>query len=221
MDKAALLQLGYETVLRFIEENQFRTLIVDKGDYILKQHQLVDEIYWASPAHFSISHTAENGKRLSLGDYSLADNFFGEFEYFTDAQSPFDMIATAKAELIVIPSAQFTELLLKDGRVAFWMNHRISTIYQHTMNIALERSLYPLKFNIINDIVARHTLPTRSIHHAYMYQEAERFGCTERAYARIVRELIDEGLVTKSHDKSTLTPVDLERLQRYLEKYQQ
>ncbi|EGU31544.1 cyclic nucleotide binding protein, putative [Vibrio ichthyoenteri ATCC 700023] len=220
MDKMNLLQQGYEIVRRFIETEPFRTLSVGKGDYILKQHQVVNEIYWASPAHFAILHTAKNGKRLSLGDYSLEDNLFGEFEYFSGELSPFDMIATTKLELIAIPKQKFTQLLLNEGLVAFWLNHRISSIYQHTMNIALERSLYPLKFNIIKDMVTRHTLPEQSINHGYMYQEAERFGCTERAYSRIIRELIVEGLITKSDDKSTLIPVDINHLQRYIEKYQ-
>ncbi|KII75703.1 Crp/Fnr family transcriptional regulator [Vibrio renipiscarius] len=220
MDKTRLLQQGYEIVRAFIAQENFRRVSVNKGDYIVKQHQEVNEIYWASPAHFAIVHTAKNGKRLSLGDYSLADNLFGEFEFFSGELSPFDMIATAKTDLIAIPTQTFTELLLRETKVAFWLNHRISSIYQHTMNIALERSLYPLKFNIIKDMVTRHVSPTQSIHHSYMYQEAERFGCTERAYARIIRELIDEGLIIKSHDKSTLRPLDIERLQDYLDKYQ-
>ncbi|WP_418113206.1 cyclic nucleotide-binding domain-containing protein [Vibrio scophthalmi] len=220
MGKTLLLQQGYEIVRTFIAEENFRRVSVGKGDYIVKQHREVNEIYWASPAHFAIVHTAGNGKRLSLGDYSLVDNLFGEFEYFSGELSPFDMIATAKTDLIAIPTQRFTELLLRESKVAFWLNHRISSIYQHTMNIALERSLYPLKYNIIKDFVMRHVMPTQSIHHSYMYQEAERFGCTERAYARIIRELIDEELIAKSHGKSTLILLDVQRLQNYLDEYQ-
>lgn len=220
MDKTNLLREGYDIFRQYIEAEHFRTLDVDKGDYIVKQHQRTNDIYWASPAHFAILHTAENGKRLSLGDYSLEDNLFGEFEYFTGELSPFDMMATEKTALVVIPKQRFTELLLKEGKVAFWLSHRISSIYQHTMNIALERSLYPLKFNIIKDMVSRHTLPEQSMNHTYMYQEAERFGCTERAYSRIIRELIAEGMIIKSDDKSTFIPVDIDLLQQYLKKYQ-
>ncbi|BBM64768.1 N-ribosylnicotinamide CRP regulator [Vibrio alfacsensis] len=216
-----LLQDGYDLFRGFVENQAFRKVAVNKGEYIIKQHQMVKDVYWASPAKFTIRHTAENGKILSLGDYSLADNLFGEVEYFSQKLSSFDMIAADKLELLVIPTEHLRDFLLRESKAAFWLNHRIVTIQQFTMHIALERALYPLKFNIIKDLIQRHTSQTPWINHAYMYQEAERFGCTERAYARVIRELIDNGAIIRQGDKSTLIPVDIERLKAILTTYQE
>ena len=221
MDKSKILAEGLSKIRQWVKNQEYRTIQVSKGDFIIKQHTQVSEVYWADNAQFSVLHTAENGKTLSLGDYHLADNFFGEMEFFSDGPSPFSVVATSDVELIAIPMDKFAELLLQDGHIAFWMNHRMSIIYLNTMSIAIERSLYPLKYNIIKDLVDRHTCNEKSQGHSYMYQEAQRFGCTERAYTRIIRELIDEGLVAKESDKSGVVPVNLDALTQSLEKYYQ
>ncbi|MDC5805719.1 Crp/Fnr family transcriptional regulator [Vibrio europaeus] len=221
MDKNKILSDGLNKLRQLVKREQYKTLHVSKGDFIIRQHSEVNEVYWTEAAQFSVLHTAENGKTLSLGDYYLEDNFFGEMEFFSDKPSPFSVVATQDAQLTVIPKERFAEFLLEDAQVAFWMSHRMSNIYLNTMHIAMERSLYPLKFNIIKDMITRYTSGTHSRGHSYMYQEAQRFGCTERAYTRIVHELIKEGLVKKGVDSSEVVPVDIDKLNDYLEQYYQ
>lgn len=220
MNKKQILTDGLEKLRQLIKRDNYKTLQVCKGDCIIRQHSEVKEIFWTEAARFSLLHTAKNGKTLSFGDYYLEDNFFGEMEFFSDKPSHFSVFATQDAKLTVIPKERFSEILLADPAIAFWMSHRMSNIYLNTMNIAIEHSLYPLKFNIIKDMVTRHTSDARSRAHSYMYQEAQRFGCTERAYTRIIHELIKDGLVTKNAS-SEVVPVDLDKLSDYLEQYYQ
>ncbi|MDN3684956.1 Crp/Fnr family transcriptional regulator [Vibrio sinaloensis] len=167
-------------------------------------------------------HTAENGKTLSLGDYFLRDNLFGEMEFFSQTSPVHSVSLQPPARnWWLFLKRSLPIFLLQDGHIAFWMNHRMSNIYINTMGIAIERSLYPLKFNIIKDLISRHTSVGASLGHTYMYQEAQRFGCTERAYTRIIHELIKEGLVRKDSDSSAIVPVDIKALQSYLEDYYQ
>ncbi|KJY82135.1 cAMP-binding protein [Vibrio galatheae] len=221
MDKNQILSSGLAKLRQLVKQEPYKSQQVRKGECIIHQHSEVKEVYWTEAARFSVIHTAENGKTLSLGDYYLEDNFFGEMEFFSDAPSPFSVIATEDAVLTVIPKEKFAEFLLEDPHVAFWMSHRMSNIYLNTMNIAMERSLYPLKFNIIKDMLARFTSQDSARGHSYMYQEAQRFGCTERAYTRIIHELIKEGLVKKGADNSQIVPVDLDQLHDYLNQYYQ
>lgn len=219
MKRADIFNEGRDRFRARVAEQDFRRFVVDKGDYITRQHQEITDVYWAREAHFSILHTAENGKTLSLGDYQLDDNFFGEVEFFSGNLCSFDAVATAEFELIVIPQDKLTDILIDDSMIAFWMNHRMSDMYQRSMVTAIDRSLFPLKFNVIKDIVNRYTAQALPTSHTYMYQEAQRFGCTERAYTRVIHELIDEGMVRKGNDASSITPVDIERLKDYLAKY--
>ncbi|WP_245907102.1 Crp/Fnr family transcriptional regulator [Photobacterium sanctipauli] len=216
-----ILSKGPERFRQLIEKESFQRIVRHKGDYIIRQEHDVTEVYWSAAAQFILLHTALNGKTLSLGDYYLEDNFFGEIEFFSGNPCSFDVVATATTELVVIPKERFADILLQDATISFWMNHRMANMYQSSMNIAIERSLYPLKFNIIKDIVNRWTSETRSLNHVYMYQEAQRFGCTDRAYTRIIHELIKEGLVKKGEDNSSIIPVNLERLKDYISQSQQ
>lgn len=220
MKKAEILQTGCERFRQVVESENFKTIEIQKGEFITRQSQQIKEVYWAREAQFSILHTAENGKTLSLGDYRLKDNFFGEVEFFSGHLCAFDAVATADVKLSVIPLERLTEIVVQDGMIAFWMNHRMSNMYQQSMSTAIDRSLYPLKFNVIKDIVNRFTTQSHANNHAYMYQEAQRFGCTERAYTRIIHELIDEGLVKKGSDASTIIPVDIDALKALIASYQ-
>lgn len=221
MNKAEILKEGQERFRQLIENENLRTITLQKGDYIARQHSEVTEVFWSRNAQFVVLHTAQNGKTLSLGDYSLEDNFFGEVEFFSGRPCSFDVVATAEIELVVIPNDRFSEILIQEGTIAFWMSHRMSNMYQTSMNTAIERSLYPLKFNIIKDIVSRYTSSDRSVNHSFMYQEAQRFGCTERAYTRIIHELIDQGFVRKGEDPSSIIPVDVQLLVDYINDYHQ
>ncbi|WP_338069671.1 Crp/Fnr family transcriptional regulator [Photobacterium lutimaris] len=216
-----ILSKGPERFRQLVKNENFRRITRYKGDYIVRQEHEVTEVYWSAAAQFMLLHTALNGKTLSLGDYYIEDNFFGEIEFFSGNLCSFDVVATATTELVVIPKERFSEILLQDATIAFWMNHRMANMYQSSMNIAIERSLYPLKFNIVKDIVNRCTTESRSLSHVYMYQEAQRFGCTDRAYTRIIHELIKEGLVKKGEDNSSIIPVNLDRLVDYLNQCQQ
>ncbi|WP_028862765.1 Crp/Fnr family transcriptional regulator [Psychromonas aquimarina] len=219
MNKGEILNEGLERLRQIAKSGEFRTVYLDKDDYIIRQHQELNEVYWFDEVHFVVNHTAPNGKTLSMGEFFIENHLTGEIEFFSEKQCQFDVITMAPTEMIAIPKERFTEILLCEAKVAFWLSHNMSGMYQETMDIAIERSLYPLKFNIINDIVRNHASAARPKRHSYMYQEAQRFGCTERAYTRVISELIDEGMLTKGPDNRSVIPVDIEMLVEYIESY--
>lgn len=220
MNQTQLLERGLKHIREFVASPEFKTKRFFEGDYIVKQDQQLDFVYWASVVQYSIFHTAQNGKSLSLGDYYSEDRFFGEVELFSDEGFQFDVVATADVDLTVIPYSAFVEFLANDGAVAFWMNSKMATVYQQSMQVAIERSLYPLRFNILKDIMCQAEEAAPSVNHAYMYQEAQRFGCSERAYNRVVRELIDEELISKRDSDNRLLPKNIPAIAQCLERYQ-
>ena len=79
-NKKEILEHGLNEILKWVERCNFKRRSVKQGQFIVKANNKVDEIYWSEEARFSIIHMAENGKTLSLGDYHLKNNFFGEIE---------------------------------------------------------------------------------------------------------------------------------------------
>lgn len=97
----------------------------------------------------------------------------------------------------MIPTEQLTWILLQDGTIVYWLNFNTSQLYQDSMDLAIERSMYPLKYNILKDILQRYINAKSGGSRVFMYQEARRFGCTERAYNLIIHELLDQMLIIK------------------------
>lgn len=192
MIKAKLLEDGLRSIRSLINHSNYREIQIEQNDYVVKQNDRLNCVYWADFAHYSIQHTSENGKVLSLGEYRSENRFFGEVEFFSDRACQFDVIASEDITLVVIPNEQLTKIITEDSIIAFWMSCNMSSVYQTSMDIAIERALYPLKYNILKDMLRRHTARASSTNHMLMYKEAQRFGCTERAYNRVIHELIDE-----------------------------
>lgn len=218
-NKKEILERGLDEILKWIARCNFKRRSVKQGQFIVAANNKVDEIYWSEEARFSIIHMAENGKTLSLGDYHSKNNFFGEIEFFSERSGCFSAIASENLELTCIPKDTLTQFFLHNGHAAFWMNHRISSIYLSTMDIASERSLYPLKYNILKDILRRENTSAPDTSHHYIYQEAQRFGCSDRAYARVIKELINDGLIKKGTIPTQLKVIDLTQIENYLKRY--
>tara|TARA_B100001057_G_C22761900_1_gene916147 strand:- start:312 stop:980 length:669 start_codon:yes stop_codon:yes gene_type:complete len=218
-NKKEILEHGLDEILKWIARCNFKRRSVKQGQFIVTANSKVDEIYWSEEARFSIIHMAENGKTLSLGDYHSKNNFFGEIEFFSERSGSFSAIASENLELTCIPKDTLTQFFLHNGHAAFWMNHRISSIYLSTMDIAIERSLYPLKYNILKDILRRESTSAQDTSHHYIYQEAQRFGCSDRAYARVIKELISDGLIKKGTIPTQLKVIDLTQIENYLKRY--
>lgn len=219
MIKAKLLEDGLNSIRSLIKNSNYREIQIDQDGYIVKQNEFLDCVYWADFAHYSIQHTSENGKVLSLGEYRSKNRFFGEFEFFSDRPCQFDVIASEDITLVVIPNEQLTKIITADSIIAFWMSCNMSSVYQTSMDIAIERALYPLKYNILKDMLRRHTARASSTNHMLMYKEAQRFGCTERAYNRVIHELIEEGLIKKEKDTKAITLTDINKIANCLENY--
>lgn len=218
MKNEEILSEGLVNIRLFVSNSDFKKVLIKEGEYIIKQNQKLDCVFWSSVSQYTICHTSQNGKTLSLGDYYSEDRFFGEVELFSNGGCQFDVIATADTELVAIPVNSFVDIMSKDGKLAFWINRNMANIYQESMSIAIERTLYPLKFNILKDFIKRQMSKSQYVNHEFMYQEAQRFGCTDRAYNRVIHELIDDG-VMKKNGSSSIELMDIDRAEELLLKY--
>ena len=78
-----------------------------------------------------------------------------------------------------------------------------------------------MSYNIAKDCLLRAENNNPTLLRAYptVNAEAERFATTERAYRRVVTELVEKGLVLRSNDG--LQAVDIPRLSDYVDSFAQ
>lgn len=193
--------LGYEELCNEVRSVKCKTKLFSENDCILKQGQTIDNLYWVDCGTFSMDYTAENGKRYSLGNMFVDRFILGELEFLTETSCQFSVIATESIEVKVIPRVFFTNLLSKNANVGIWLSRKLSESYQKGMNSTMNRFLQPIVYSIGWDIYERHMELRPNISFQYIYRESERFGCSERAYRRVISSLVEIGLIDNSENE--------------------
>lgn len=84
--------------------------------------------------------------------------------------------------------------------MALFFATAIAIDYQDTVDIFTCRMLYPISYNIALDLYHSHCHHNPVSGFRKGYQEAERFGTTDRVYRRAVKELMDKGLVERGEE---------------------
>lgn len=151
---------------------------------------------------------ADNGKVFSLGQRFVSDTIIGEIEYLTQTPSQFSVVANDVMTVKVIPLAMMERILLTHAEVGIWLSQLLSISYQRGMAKTMERFLQPLVFNIMVDIYERYQQNKPLVDFSQVYREAERFGCSERNYRRVISQLIDEQYIRKQLSEYVICDVE-------------
>lgn len=157
---------------------------------------------------------ADNGKVFSLGQRFVSDTIIGEIEFLTQTPSQFSVVANELMTVKVIPLAMMETILLAHAEVGIWLSQLLSISYQRGMAKTMERFLQPLVFNIMSDIYERYQQHKPLVDFSQVYREAERFGCSERTYRRVISQLIDEQYIRKQSSEYVIC--DVEKFRRIL-----
>ncbi|PSU49364.1 Crp/Fnr family transcriptional regulator [Photobacterium frigidiphilum] len=199
---------GYELLCQLIEKHKLKTKQLQPGDYLLKQGQEITELYWVEMGQYTVGYTANNGRHFSLGLYFADNCLIGEIELLTDTPCQFDVCANEIITAKVVPIYLLTEMMQQTPELAIWLSQSLSMKYQGTMTTTLNRILHPLIYNIAWDIEQRYLEAKAQVNFTQVYKEAERFGCSERVYRRVVNQLLEMGLVEKLDNQLEVKSID-------------
>lgn len=155
-------------------------------------------MYWITLGEYTMHYNAENGKTFSLGQRFVSDTIIGEIEYLTQTPSQFSVVAHEAMAVKVIPLAMMDSILTSHVEVGVWLSQLLSLSYQRGMAKTMERFLQPLVFNIVADLYERHQQQKPLVDFSQVYREAERFGCSERTYRRVINQLMEENYIQKT-----------------------
>lgn len=197
--------LGYELLCKEVEESKCKTKIFHENDYILTQGQSINYLYWVDMGTLSFDYTANNGKRYSLGNVFVSQFILGDIECLTDTQCQFSVIAKESIEVKLLPVKFFVNLLKTNANIGIWLSRRLSKSYQNDMHLTMNRFLQPLIYSIGWDIYERYINLRENVGFHLINKESERFGCSERTYRRVIKTLMESGLIEKSGNEVIIT----------------
>lgn len=187
---------------------------VKDGDIILNQGKELKELVLVPRGKISLAHTAANGRRLQLGTIECDMQLFGEMEFFTAYACQLDIIAEESFSIHTCSFEEFETALIYHPNLAICFAEAMAIDYQDTLDIFFNRMLYPIAYNIADDLYRQYqnNMPMDGFSKTYL--EAERFGTTDRVYRRAVKELIDLGIVIRGNEGLKIINIPL--LEAYL-----
>ncbi|RTR38014.1 Crp/Fnr family transcriptional regulator [Shewanella canadensis] len=210
----SLAQQGFKIFCREIELRALKAKVFYPCEYLLHQGQEILELFWVESGKFTIDYTANNGRIYNLGLNVVEHHLFGEVEYLTSSPCQFNVKASEIVQTKVLPAKLMTEILQVDPSVGIWMSQALSSRYQAGMTMTMNRFLHPLIYNIAWDFQQRFIGAKPAVSFSHVYKEAERFGCSERVYSRVVNQLLDMALIKKVDNQ--LHVKDIEALTAFL-----
>ncbi|MGF1720309.1 Crp/Fnr family transcriptional regulator [Vibrio kyushuensis] len=196
-DINALASIGLSTFLQELGKRTLPAISFEQGDVLLRQGQKIEHLYWVELGEFGLDYIAENGRTYSLGRHFVSQHLFGEVEYLSKQMCQFNVVASESVKAFVLPVNVFTSILSDNPQVSWWLSQSLACRYQEGMSLTMKRFLHPLIYNIAWDIKQREQGLAEPVNFDLVCKEAHRFGCSERVYRRVLKQLIDMDLLVK------------------------
>ncbi|WP_171754054.1 Crp/Fnr family transcriptional regulator [Vibrio sp. 99-8-1] len=213
----SIIEEGKASFINIIKSYDLAKIDFKKGEFLYKQGQPVCSLYWVTKGEFSIKHTEINGKSINLGVIESNERFFGEIEFVSGQLAKFDLVANCDVSVKIITHEEMIEIINADYKVSLWLSNCIARSYDQITNSMFTMTLYPLIYNIALDLKQRYSGEKESVGYDVITQEAERFGCSDRVYHRVVKELVSRKLVQKS--KQGLSIVNYRELCEFIDSF--
>ncbi|NOU51566.1 cyclic nucleotide-binding domain-containing protein [Pseudoalteromonas sp. JBTF-M23] len=192
-----------------------------KKDVLIHQDEPLTKLILVRSGTVSFSYDVGNGRRLLLGQLDCNNTLIGEIEALNNQPCIYTVTCLSEVQYNLIELKHWRQLLLDQPELSLYTAQTIAAKFAENQKINLDKLLLPLSYNIAKDCLLRAENNNPTLLRAYptVNAEAERFATTERAYRRVVTELVDKGLIVRSSEG--LKPVDLDALQDFVDSFSQ
>ena len=192
-----------------------------KKDVLIHQDEPLTKLILVRSGTVSFSYDVGNGRRLLLGQLDCNNTLIGEIEALNQHPCIYTVTCLSEVKYNLIELKHWRQLLLDQPQLSLYTAQSIAAKFTENQKINLNKLLLPLSYNIANDCLLRaeNNHPTMLRAYPPVNAEAERFATTERAYRRVVSELVEKGLIVRSSDG--LKPVDMDLLEEFVESFSQ
>lgn len=192
-----------------------------KKEVLIHQDQPLSKLVLVRSGTVSFSYDVGNGRRLLLGQLDCNNTLIGEIEALNNNPCIYTVTCLSDVSYNLIELRHWRALLLEKPELSLYTAQTIAAKFQENQKINLDKLLLPLSYNIAKDCLLRAENNNPTLLRAYptVNAEAERFATTERAYRRVVTELVEKGLVQRS--TTGLQAVDIPMLSEYVDSFAQ
>lgn len=191
----------------------------NKKELLIEQDQPLKKLLLVRSGTVSFSYDVGNGRRLLLGQLDCNNTLIGEIEALNNQPCIYSVTCYSDVSYHLIELKHWRELLLQQPELSLYTAQTIAAKFQENQKVNLDKLLLPLSYNIAKDCLlrAQHSSPTLLRAYPTVSAEAERFATTERAYRRVVSELVEKSLVQRT--KEGIKPVNIAKLNEFVQSF--
>ncbi len=192
---------------------------LEKGEFLFREHEKAQGFYVVHSGAINVHRVTPEGKEQIICIFRQGEPF-AEITLTTVDTYPADAVALESSQVILIRKQEFRELIFKMPQLALQMLTSMSVHLKHLVQL-----LEDLKFKQIESRLAHWLLRNRRgapCDHEHVVELttnkrtlANQLGVTSETLSRTLARFRDEGLIQV--DRRTITLLDREGLQRYLE----
>jgi CRP-like cAMP-binding protein len=195
------------------------TFVHTKKDILIHQDEPLSKLILVRSGTVSFSYDVGNGRRLLLGQLDCNNTLIGEIEALNNHPCTYTVTCLNEVQYNLIELKHWRQLLLDQPDLSLYTAQTIAAKFIENQKVNLDKLLLPLSYNIAKDCLMRaeNSNPTLLRAYSTVNAEAERFATTERAYRRVVTELVDKGLIVRTNEG--LKPVDIDALGDFVESF--
>ncbi|RRS10595.1 Crp/Fnr family transcriptional regulator [Pseudoalteromonas sp. J010] len=192
-----------------------------KKEVLIHQDEPLSKLILVTSGTVSFSYDVGNGRRLLLGQLDCNNTLIGEIEALNHQPCIYTVTCLSDVTYHLIELKYWRKLLLEQPELSLYTAQTIAAKFTENQKINLDKLLLPLSYNIAKDCLLRaeNSNPTLLRAYSTVSAEAERFATTERAYRRVVSELVEKGLIVRSNEG--LKPVDIDTLEAFVDSFAQ
>ncbi|MDW7549587.1 Crp/Fnr family transcriptional regulator [Pseudoalteromonas sp. SCSIO 43201] len=192
-----------------------------KKEVLIHQDEPLSKLILVTSGTVSFSYDVGNGRRLLLGQLDCNNTLIGEIEALNNQPCIYTVTCLSDVTYHLIELKYWRKLLLEQPELSLYTAQTIAAKFTENQKINLDKLLLPLSYNIAKDCLLRaeNSNPTLLRAYSTVSAEAERFATTERAYRRVVSELVEKGLIVRSSEG--LKPVDIDTLEAFVDSFAQ
>lgn len=195
------------------------TFVHTKKDVLIHQDEPLSKLILVRSGTVSFSYDVGNGRRLLLGQLDCCNTLIGEIEALNNQPCTYTVTCLSDVQYNLIELKHWRQLLLDQPELSLYTAQTIAAKFTENQKVNLDKLLLPLSYNIAKDCLMRaeNSNPTLLRAYSTVSAEAERFATTERAYRRVVTELVDKGLIVRSSDG--LKAIDIDELEAFVDSF--
>ncbi|MGF1707522.1 Crp/Fnr family transcriptional regulator [Enterovibrio baiacu] len=168
------------------------------GETFLTQGETSHSLYLVNDCDFSVSYLTPTGKRYIVSSQKGFTGVLGEMEVCRpEGRYVFSVTALSSGSGFQISRQKLIEALAADPNLALTFIQLVSARYEESIGHTLNNLLYSLRFNIIRHLMKKSESAKGDWFEFKTDQHAGELGSTPRAFRRVMKDLVDEGVIDK------------------------